>query len=77
MPLFNWDDGTKPILKSRFKYYWAIAIPLTLFVLCVWCAAMFLPWGEWVERHMAQIRRRGNGKRKNEGGGEESGSKEA
>jgi hypothetical protein len=58
MPLFNWDDDELPILKSRFKYYWAIAIPLTIFVLLVWALAMFFPWRDWIIRRRAHSKRR-------------------
>jgi hypothetical protein len=44
MPFFNWDGGDLPVLKDGFKYYWAVAIPLTLLVLCVWVGSMLLPW---------------------------------
>jgi len=48
MPLFNWDGGDLPVIKNGFKYYWAIAIPLTVLVLLIWAAAMLLPWKRWI-----------------------------
>jgi hypothetical protein len=48
MPFFNWDGGDLPVLKDGFKYYWAVAIPLTLLVLCVWVGSMLLPWRRWM-----------------------------
>jgi hypothetical protein len=48
MPLFNWDNDELPITKEGFKYYWAIAIPLTALVMLVWALAMFVPWKELV-----------------------------
>jgi hypothetical protein len=48
MPFFNWDGGDLPIVKDGFKYYWAIAIPLTLLVLLIWAASMLLPWRRWL-----------------------------
>ena len=50
MPLFNWDNHDLPITKEGFKYYWAIAIPLTLFVLAVWALPMIVPWKELMIR---------------------------
>jgi hypothetical protein len=44
MPLFDWEGGDVPIIKSGFKFYWAIAIPLTLLVLLIWAAGMLVPW---------------------------------
>jgi len=48
MPFFNWEGGDLPVLKDGFKYYWAVAIPLTLLVLCVWVGSMLLPWRRWM-----------------------------
>ncbi|TVY39380.1 hypothetical protein LSUB1_G004334, partial [Lachnellula subtilissima] len=48
MPLFNWDNNTQPLFNDNFKYYWAIAIPLTLFVLLLWALSVWLPWKVWV-----------------------------
>jgi hypothetical protein len=47
MPLFNWDGDGLPVIKDGFRYYWAIAIPLTVLVLLVWTLAMALPWSNW------------------------------
>jgi hypothetical protein len=54
MPVFNWDGGNIPIIKDGFKYYWAIAIPLTLFVLLMWAASMLLPWRRWLSGVLSQ-----------------------
>ncbi|TVY85962.1 hypothetical protein LAWI1_G008179, partial [Lachnellula willkommii] len=48
MPLFNWDNNAHPLFNDNFKYYWAIAIPLTLFVLFLWGLSVWLPWKVWV-----------------------------
>ncbi|KAH7393844.1 hypothetical protein DE146DRAFT_109470 [Phaeosphaeria sp. MPI-PUGE-AT-0046c] len=44
MDMFNWDAprGT-PVLSSRFWIYWAVTVPLTFVVFCVWSV--------WVRRH--------------------------
>jgi len=47
LPLFNWDEGNFPVVKKGFKYYWAIAIPLTILVLVIWAVAVLLPWKRW------------------------------
>jgi hypothetical protein len=49
MPVFEWDGNT-PIIKLRFKYYWAVTVPLTLFVLLLWALAMLLPWKSWLSK---------------------------
>ncbi|TVY43824.1 hypothetical protein LOCC1_G004859 [Lachnellula occidentalis] len=48
MPLFNWDNNAHPLFNDNFKYYWAIAIPLTLFVLFLWGLSVWLPWKVWL-----------------------------
>jgi hypothetical protein len=57
MPLFNWDGGDLPVIKKGFKYYWAIAIPLTVLVLLIWLAAMLLPWTRWIAGIRRQIKK--------------------
>lgn len=47
MPVFNWDGNGAPAIKPGFKYYWAVAIPLTILVLGIWALSMLLPWKEW------------------------------
>ena len=47
MPLFNWDEPG-PVVKPNFKYYWAIAIPLTFTVMLVWACMIFPPWTTWL-----------------------------
>jgi hypothetical protein len=47
MPVFNWDGNGAPAIKPGFKYYWAVAVPLTILVLGVWALGMLLPWKEW------------------------------
>lgn len=54
MPLFNWDGDGTPTIKDGFKYYWAIAIPLTVLVLGVWAGAMLLPWRVWLKKMRAE-----------------------
>jgi hypothetical protein len=56
MPIFNWDEDGRPIVKNTFKYYCAIAIPLTLCVLLIWVASVQLPWAEWIARMRKRIR---------------------
>jgi hypothetical protein len=43
MPVFNWDNDDAPFMKEGFKYYLAVAIPLTFLVLALWVFAMPLP----------------------------------
>jgi hypothetical protein len=52
MPLFDWDRGGngKLVVKDEFRYYWAIAIPLTVLVLGTWAASMLLLWRVWLRR---------------------------
>jgi hypothetical protein len=47
MPFFAWDSGS-PTVGEGFKYYWAIAIPLTLVVLFLWGLSVWLPWHKWL-----------------------------
>jgi Mg2+ and Co2+ transporter CorA len=50
MPLFNWDASEgEAVVKSGFRWYWAIAVPLTVLVLGVWVLAMLLPWRIWIK----------------------------
>jgi hypothetical protein len=49
MPFFNWEQDDRPVIKDGFKYYWAIAIPLTLLVLAIWATGMLLPWQRWFD----------------------------
>ena len=50
MPAFNWDGNGPPLIKTGFKYYWAVTAPLTVFVLVSWALAMLLPWRSWVAK---------------------------
>jgi hypothetical protein len=50
MPTFNWDGDGAPIIKSGFRYYWAVTVPVTILVLLVWTLARLLPKKLWVER---------------------------
>jgi hypothetical protein len=50
MPVFNWEDGQGPAVKRGFKYYWAIAIPVTFLVLIFWGLSVWLPWSEWLSK---------------------------
>lgn len=50
MPVFNWDNDGSPIVKDGFKYYWAVAMPLTFLVFIVWAMAMLLPWRTWISK---------------------------
>jgi hypothetical protein len=56
-PLFNWDEDNLPVIKQSFKYYWVIAIPLTLLILMIWVAAMLLPWARWSAQFLWKIER--------------------
>jgi len=39
IPLFNWDaDSWQDVPKSRFWFYWALTIPLTLLTVAAWLA---------------------------------------
>lgn len=42
------DDDAQFITKNGLKYYWAIAIPLTVLVIVVWALATLLPWKDWL-----------------------------
>jgi hypothetical protein len=53
MPVFNWDTGSTPVVKDAFKYYWAIAIPLTFLVFVAWGIVMLLPWRVWLSKNRA------------------------
>ncbi|EPE27499.1 hypothetical protein GLAREA_04290 [Glarea lozoyensis ATCC 20868] len=48
MPVFNWEDSNSPAIREGFKYYWAIAIPITFLVLVIWGLSVWLPWAEWL-----------------------------
>jgi hypothetical protein len=43
MPVFNWDGDGAPFVKEGFKYYLAMAIPLTFLVLALWAFLMLSP----------------------------------
>lgn len=58
MPLFNWNDDGKPVVKDGFRYYWAIAIPLTVLVLGMWAGALLLPWRGWLSKRRVKGRDR-------------------
>ena len=46
MGMFNFQSSPNEIILSRYFWlYWAIAIPLTLFVMAVW-----LLWYRWQEK---------------------------
>jgi hypothetical protein len=51
--VFNWD-GSGLVVKESFKYYWAIAIPVTVLVLLVWGLSVCLPWKEWLPRGLVR-----------------------
>jgi len=37
VPLFNWDaESWSGVAKSRFWFYWAITLPLTILTLVIW-----------------------------------------
>ncbi|KAG9228050.1 hypothetical protein BJ875DRAFT_529145 [Amylocarpus encephaloides] len=57
MPVIDWSQGPHPTVKLGFKYYWAIAIPVTLLVLVLWGLAVWLPWNLWLSHWFP---RRGN-----------------
>jgi hypothetical protein len=39
IPLFNWDaDSWRDVPKSRFWFYWALTIPLTILTVAAWLA---------------------------------------
>jgi hypothetical protein len=54
--MFNWDGGGT-VIKDEFKYYWALAIPLTAGVLLVWVVCLLLPWRTWMSRLMKKQKR--------------------
>ena len=50
MPMFDWDINGDLIVKIGFKYYWAVAMLLTLVVLVTWGIATLLPWRAWLTK---------------------------
>jgi len=39
VPLFNWDaESWRDVPKSRFWFYWALTVPLTIFTVVAWLA---------------------------------------
>jgi hypothetical protein len=49
MPLFNWDaENGSSVLTARFKYYWAVTIPLTFVLILIWSLLLLLPWRRWI-----------------------------
>jgi hypothetical protein len=48
MPVIDWEGQGAPTTNKGFKYYWAVAIPLTICVLAAWSLAMVLPWRKWI-----------------------------
>jgi hypothetical protein len=52
MPVFDWDGVGAPAIKSGFKYYWAVAIPLTILVLTIWALGVSLPWKKWFAKKL-------------------------
>ena len=50
MPVFNWDDNGVPAVKTGFRYYWAVAVPLTILVLASWAMGMLVPWKAWISK---------------------------
>jgi len=56
MPLFNWDNGSHPVIKDSFRYYWAIAVPMTVLVLLLWGLSVWLPWKEWLSGYLPKRR---------------------
>jgi hypothetical protein len=55
MPVFNWDGDGAPVIKSGFKYYWAVTIPLTILVLTAWALGMALPWKKWLAKSLGLL----------------------
>jgi hypothetical protein len=46
MPVFNWDNDNALVVKQGFKYYCALALPLTFLVFVGW----LLPWRVWLSK---------------------------
>jgi hypothetical protein len=57
MPVFNWDGNGVPAVKTGFRYYWAVAVPLTILVLASWAIGMLVPWRAWI----SNLQRSSNG----------------
>lgn len=56
MPFFVWDGvAGEPVIKNGFKYYWIIALPLTLAVLLIWGLSIRFPWSEWLRRYRTNL----------------------
>jgi len=60
MPLFNWDGGELPVISRGFKYYWVIAIPLTILVLLIWIFVTLVPWASWIQRSKGKMEKKGD-----------------
>ena len=53
MNMFNWDAGAgEPVVSSRFKYYWAVTVPLTIVVIMVWIITnlLYLKFRSWQKK---------------------------
>jgi hypothetical protein len=48
MPVSNWNGDGAPFVKDGFKYYLAVAVPLTFLLLTLWALAMLLLWMAWL-----------------------------
>jgi hypothetical protein len=55
MPVFIWGNDNTLIVQDSFKYYWFVAIPLTLAVFIVWTIAMLLPWRVWLSKSRSRL----------------------
>jgi hypothetical protein len=54
VPLFNWDaESWQDVPKSRFWFYWAITIPLTLTIVLVW-----IVWQRSWNKHNIELDRK-------------------
>lgn len=56
MPVFDWDETGRDIVKPSFKYYWAVAIPLTVLVLVSWVISILFPWHSGIARIRERLR---------------------
>jgi hypothetical protein len=41
-PIFSWGDNSLPVVNAASKYYWVLAIPLTLLVFVLWAVTLLL-----------------------------------
>ncbi|KAE9375843.1 hypothetical protein N431DRAFT_207919 [Stipitochalara longipes BDJ] len=46
--MVSWDASGRPVANDGFKYFWAVAIPVTFLVVLMWAVATSFPWEKWL-----------------------------